>query len=137
MDFSKVEYSTLIAAHAGFKGGQDKDRSDRDVIIKAMEREIVKRRAGAVETILNIVDGKQPAFTSPFEVAVPRNTVIPPRTTDLDAAMKAYGIPSKYNAQGDELTSYNPSRPKYPFSYTGRKGGRWKASIMQAKERFG
>lgn len=135
MDFSKVPYHTLTAAHSGFKAGQDKDHPNRVAIIKALELEILKRRSEAIETICGVAAGAP--FLSPHEVPAPRNAVIPPRTTDLEAAMKAYGIRSRYNANGDELTGYNPSRPKYPFTFTGRKGGRWKASPEQILQRFG
>jgi hypothetical protein len=60
-----------------------------------------------------------------------------PRNASLQTAMNAFGITNATNAKGDQLISYHPNRPKYPFVYRSARGARWKQTPEQAKRRFG
>ena len=54
----------------------------------------------------------------------------------LENAMKAHGLTKKFGRKGEELTGFKSSSPKYPFTMTGAKGGRWKITVEQAKSIF-
>ncbi len=135
MDFKNVDYSFLTAAHVGFKSGLDKDHPRRLEIIAAIEKEIIKRRQRYVDLSIQIAEGTS---ISAFEVPAP-SFAPPPAGVDpiLAAAMRRDGITRLTNSKGDTITGYKPSRPSYPYSYTGARGGRWKASPEQIKAKFG
>ena len=55
----------------------------------------------------------------------------------LDSMMRLDRIASTTNAKGDRLTKFNPSSPKYAYSYTSARGTSWKITAEQARQRFG
>lgn len=55
----------------------------------------------------------------------------------LARALQAIGVARLTNSKGDEILEYKPSRPKYPFTYRGCKGGLWRASAADIQKRFG
>lgn len=55
----------------------------------------------------------------------------------LAAAMRRDGIASDRTPAGDRLIGYKASRPSYPYTYVGVRGGKWRCSREQARARFG
>jgi len=64
-------------------------------------------------------------------------TVASTASPALQRAMDLYNIASNRNVNGDELLDYKPNRPSYPFTYVGKRGGKWRCSVEQARARFG
>lgn len=74
------------------------------------------------------------------------NTVVSVATTPtgetvtssrMEKIAENFGIRSVTNSKGDRLIDYKASRPKYPFVYESTGGVRWKATVEQARLRFG
>lgn len=78
---------------------------------------------------------KMPASNSSSKPMAPTGY---PEGTDpaLVRACARLGIKSLTNSKGDRLIAYKSSRPKYPFTYEGPRGGRWKTSEMEARIRW-
>lgn len=54
---------------------------------------------------------------------------------NIEDIAKEHGL-CLVNRKGDRLVDYVPSRPKYPFVYESAGGTRWKAALVQVKDRF-
>lgn len=79
------------------------------------------------QTLTNTTEGVECGVTE-ASVSVP---------VSLTAAMGKFKIHADTNRKGDRLISYHPNRPKYPFVYQSAGGVRWKATVEQARVRFG
>ena len=136
MKYGNLDYMTLTAALAGFKAGMDNGVPDRDQIIADIQAAMNAKRQEAVTTVLLGGITPQQLMNVPVQrVEVKGPSGRPPRT--LDEALQYYGIKSKYGPRGEEIIDFKPSRPSYPFSYRGAKGGRWKDSPEGIQKRFG
>jgi Mg-chelatase subunit ChlI len=58
-----------------------------------------------------------------------------PAKAKIEDIAEQYGL-CLVNRKGDRLVDYVPSRPKYPFVYESAGGTRWKAALIQVKDRF-
>lgn len=74
-----------------------------------------------------------PATTEPAPFIKSSTGVV---STQLAAAMKRLGITKTTNSKGETLVDFKSSRPKYPFTFTGPRGGRWKDSEARIAARF-
>lgn len=78
-------------------------------------------------------------FTTRLTCRTTTNTTVNGQVAQIDqvlaAKMAQYNLGLK-GTSGEKLTGFTPRRPKYPFSYTGPRGGRYKCSIEQAKRMF-
>lgn len=138
MNLSNATYEFLVQAHSGFKGGLDKNYEDRTKVIQALEQEILKRRQKSVDLMIDIWEGEAVVKTEEVMSFAPVGRAVAPyHGTDVEGAIKHYGIRSAVNGKGDRITAYKPSRPKYPFVYTSARGTLWKESVEMAKARFG
>lgn len=71
-----------------------------------------------------------------FKLIAKTNGALVQEQAMLDAALKREGIESK-TGNGYTVVDYHPRKRKYPFIVEGPKGGRWKMTASQVKQRLG
>lgn len=125
------------------------------VITRALHREIQKDLQEAIDKVMKKHGlGCEPIATrfnsttlriskvdfhpAVEETATKKTTAAPAGVSaTLAQGMKKYKLTRTTNMKGEKLVDYKASRPKYPFTFEGPRGGRWKLSALDAQVRFG